>query len=38
MATEKNKSAENTELTKEVSFYRGIQLFTDNQLQKAYSL
>lgn len=31
-----NKSAENTELTKEVSFYRGIQLFTKNQLQKAY--
>ena len=33
---EKNKSVENTELTKEVSFYRGIQLFTNNQLQKAY--
>ena len=33
----KNKSVENTELTREVSFYRGIQLFTENQLQKAYS-
>lgn len=31
-----NKSSENIELTKEVSFYRGIQLFTQNQLQKAY--